>query len=265
MIGKEKMDSQKPMKVVILAGGLGTRLAEYTSDIPKPMVQIGGKPILWHIMNFYASYGFDDFYIALGYKGECIKEYFLNYATLNSDFTVDLATGSVQCLRQSKLSWKVTLVETGQNSMTGGRLKRMQPHLKDTFLLTYGDGLSNVNLKQLVRFHENQKRVVTVTAVRPTARFGELQIIDGQVTNFLEKPQTNVGWINGGFFVMEPSFLDSIEGDDTILEREPLENASKQGQLSAYQHDGFWQCMDTVRDLKSLEILWQEGKAPWKV
>ena len=253
------------MKVVILAGGLGTRLAEYTSDLPKPMVQIGGKPILWHIMNFYAAYGYDDFYIALGYKGECIKEYFLNYATLNSDFTVDLAAGHVQCLRQSQITWKVTLVETGQHSMTGGRLKRMQPYLDHTFLLTYGDGLSNVNLEQLVKFHQEKNRMITVTAVRPTARFGELEITNGQVTHFLEKPQTNVGWINGGFFVIEPAFLDLIEDDSTILEKEPLENAAKQGQLSAYQHDSFWHCMDTVRDLKSLETLWQTGDAPWKL
>ncbi len=251
------------MKVVILAGGLGTRLAEYTADLPKPMVQIGGKPILWHIMNFYASYGYDDFYIALGYKGGCVKEYFLNYATLQSDFTVDLATGHVQCLRKSQTSWKVTLVETGQHSMTGGRLKRMQPYLDDTFLLTYGDGLSNVNLEKLVRFHQHHKRLITVTAVRPTARFGELEIVEGQVTHFLEKPQTNVGWINGGFFVVEPSFLQQIEDDDTILEKQPLENAAKQGQLSAYQHDGFWHCMDTLRDLKSLEALWKTGDAPW--
>lgn len=254
------------MKVILLAGGFGTRLSEYTDVIPKPMVQIGGKPILWHIMQVYASYGHNDFYIALGYKAEAVKEYFLNYSTLNSDFTVDLATGNVKPLHSEKVDWHVTLIETGLNSMTGGRVKRIQPFIgNEPFLLTYGDGVANIDLDRLLAFHKSHGKMVTVTAVRPAARFGELELNDDVVTSFQEKPQLTQGWINGGYFVMQPDFFDLIEDDSTILEREPLEKASKMGELMAYRHEGFWQSMDTKRDRDMLEELWQLDIAPWKI
>ncbi|MEO0488535.1 MAG: glucose-1-phosphate cytidylyltransferase [Cyanobacteria bacterium P01_A01_bin.123] len=253
------------MKVIILAGGLGSRLAEYTEVIPKPMVPIGGKPMLWHIMKTYAYFGHKDFYVALGYKAEVIKEYFLHYRTLNANFTVDLGTGAVTPHQLDKIDWRVTLVETGLHSMTGGRVKRMQSYIgNETCLLTYGDGVSDLDLDQLVAFHKSHGKLVTVTAVHPGARFGELQIQQAQVTSFQEKPQTGQGWINGGYFVIEPGFFELIEGDHTILEREPLEQASQLGELMAYQHNGFWQCMDTKRDRDNLEAVWQSGKAPWK-
>ena len=255
------------MKTVILAGGFGTRLSEYTDIKPKPMVEIGGQPILWHIMNIYSHCGFNDFVIALGYKGEVIKEYFLNYYSLKSDFTIDLTNGKANYLHKKMMDWKVTLIDTGLNSMTGGRIKRLQKYIGDeTFMLTYGDGVANVNINKLVEFHTNHGKMATITAVHPAARFGELVISKEQdVISFKEKPQITKGWINGGFFVLEPEFFDLIEGDSTVLEEEPLERAAEAGELKAYLHDGFWQCMDTVRDRKVLEDLWGTGKAYWKV
>ena len=252
------------MKVIILAGGFGTRLSEYTESIPKPMVPIGGKPILWHIMNSYADYGHNDFYVALGYKAEVIKEYFLNYRTLNADFTVDLENGMLTTHQLDEVDWKVTLVETGLHSMTGGRVKRMESYIgSDTCLLTYGDGVSDVNMEQLIAFHNSHGKMVTVTAVHPGARFGEIEIEEEHVISFQEKPQTGQGWINGGYFVIEPEFFSLIQDDKTILEQEPLERAAQLGELMAFQHDGFWQCMDTKRDNDMLEKYWREGNAPW--
>lgn len=253
------------MKTIILAGGFGTRLAEYTSLIPKPMVEIGGHPILWHIMNIYSSYGYNDFIIALGYKGEVIKDYFLNYYALNSDFEVDLSDGSISYIKEKKRNWKVTLVDTGSNSMTGGRVKRLQEYIgNNTFMLTYGDAVADINIKELVEFHKANKKIGTVTSVRPTARFGELSINDNNIVDsFQEKPQTTQGWINGGFFVFEPDFFDFIKNDGTILEREPLETLSKQNNLAAYKHSGFWQSMDTLRDRNILEDIWASENAPW--
>ena len=253
------------MKVIVLAGGFGSRLSEYTETLPKPMVRIGGKPILWHIMKTYAHYGHTNFYIALGYKAEVIKEYFLHYKTMNADFTVDLGEGTVTSHQLDELDWKVTLVDTGLHTMTGGRVRRMKPYIgNETCLLTYGDGLSNVDLKKLITFHKSHGKMVTVTAVHPGARFGELEMKEEQVTSFQEKPQTGQGWINGGYFVIEPDFLDLIPEDQTILEREPLERASQMGELMAFHHKGFWKCMDTKRDHDNLEEFWNSGKAPWK-
>ena len=253
------------MKVILLAGGFGTRLSEYTESLPKPMVMIGGKPILWHIMNSYAHFGHKDFYIALGYKAEKVKEYFLHYRTMNANFTMDLGTGEVTPLQLDAIDWKVTLVDTGLHSMTGGRVKRMKQYVGETTcLLTYGDGVSNVDLEQLIAFHKSHGKMVTVTAVHPGARFGELEIHGEKVTSFQEKPQIGEGWINGGYFVIEPEFFDLIEYDQTILEKEPLERAAQMGELMAFQHKGFWQCMDTKRDRDNLEEIWHSGKAPWK-
>lgn len=255
------------MKIVILAGGFGTRLAEYTNVIPKPMVEVGGRPILWHIMNIYASHGYNDFVIALGYKGEMIKEYFLNYYSLNSDFTVDLENGDINHIHKKAVDWKVTLIDTGLNTMTGGRLKRLKEHIGDEpFMLTYGDGVADVNITELVKFHKQHGKMTTVTAVHPAARFGELVVSDKQeVLSFKEKPQTTQGWINGGFFVFQPEFLDLIESDSTVLEESPLENVANMGELKCYYHDSFWQCMDTVRDRNLLEDLWTRNMAPWRV
>ena len=252
------------MKVIILAGGFGTRLAEYTNLIPKPMVEVGGKPILWHIMQSYAYFGHKDFYLALGYKAEVIKEYFLNYRSLNADFSVDLATGKVNFHQVDHVDWKVTLVNTGESSMTGERVKRMKSFIgNETFMLTYGDGLADINLKKLLAFHKEHGKMVTVTAVRPSARFGEIKIKGDNVIDFQEKPQMHEGWINGGYFVIEPDFFDFINGENPLLERGPLETAAKAGELMAYKHESFWQCMDTKRDLELLESLWIRG-APWK-
>lgn len=255
------------MKTVILAGGFGTRLSEYTDLVPKPMVEIGGQPILWHIMNIYAHYGYNDFVVALGYKGEVIKEYFLNYYSLKSDFSIDLSNGSANYIQKKTMDWKVTLVDTGSGSMTGGRVKRLQEFIGDeTFMLTYGDGVANIDIAKLVEFHRSHGKMATITAVHPAARFGELVISrENNVMSFKEKPQTAQGWINGGFFVLEPEFLDLIEGDTTVLEEGPLEHAARSGELKAYLHDEFWQCMDTIRDKNVLEELWQTGKARWKV
>ena len=251
------------MKVVLLAGGLGSRLSEFTQVIPKPMIPVGSKPILWHVMNTYAKDGHTDFFVALGYKAEVIKDYFLNYRALNSDFTINLETGDIDSHQIEKTDWSVTLVNTGESSMTGGRLKRMKRFVgAETFLLTYGDGLADVNIDSLVSFHRKHGKMITMTAVRPSARFGELELDGDKVKNFQEKPQMHDGWINGGFFVIEPEFFNLIDGDLTLLEREPLELAAKAGQLMAYRHDGFWQCMDTKRDHELLESLWEKG-APW--
>ena len=253
------------MKVIILAGGFGTRLSEYTDVIPKPMVSIGGKPILWHIMKTYAHYGHKDFYVALGYKAEVIKEYFLNYRALNSDFTVDLASGYISPSQTDLVDWKVTLVHTGDNSMTGGRVRRMKQFVgNETCLLTYGDGVADIDIDALLSFHRQHGKLVTVTAVRPAARFGELELDGARVESFREKPQLHEGWINGGYFVVEPEFFDLIDSDATLLEREPLERATQRGELMAYRHDGFWHCMDTKRDHELLESMWLND-APWRV
>jgi glucose-1-phosphate cytidylyltransferase len=254
------------VKIVILAGGLGTRLAEETTVRPKPMVEIGGFPILWHIMNGYAHHGFNDFIVALGYKGELIKDYFLRYRLLAANMTVDLATGKIKSFSAPPEDWKVHLVDTGHNTLTGGRLHRLEPLLrsKKTFMATYGDGVSNVDLKKLLEFHRKHKKLATVTAVRPPARFGTMEFDGDRVVDFKEKPQTDGGWINGGFFVFEPRVFDYLSGDQTVLEAAPLEKLARDGQLMAYKHDDFWQCMDTVRDRNSLEELWQSGKPPWK-
>jgi len=229
------------MKTIILAGGLGTRLSEYTNSIPKPMVEVGGKPMLWHIMNLYAKYNYKDFSVALGYKGEIIKEYFSN----------------------KHKDWNVDLIDTGKNTMTGGRVKRLQKYIgKETCMLTYGDGIADVNINSLLAFHKSHKKLITVTAVRIPARFGAIKMKDNKVISFKEKSKLDEGWINGGFFVIEPDFFDFIDGDSTYLERDPLEKAVKEGELCAYKHNGFWQCMDTKRDKDNLEEIYEKG-APW--
>ena len=253
------------MKVVILAGGLGTRLAEETEVRPKPMVEIGGRPILWHLMKIYAHYGFNEFFIALGYKGEMIKRYFLDYFTLNGSLTLQLANGGVQKHAARCEDWTVHLMDTGMATQTGGRLKRLEPHLGgETFMLTYGDGLSNIDLNELLRFHRSHGRLATVTAVRPPARFGGLVLEDGLAVGFTEKPQIGEGWINGGFFIFEPRVFDYLDGDATNLEADALPRLAADRQMAAYQHEGFWQCMDTLREKQLLEALWLNDK-PWKV
>ena len=257
---------QNNTKVVILAGGLGTRLAEETDVIPKPMVEIGGRPILWHIMKYYAHYGFKEFFINLGYKGEIVKRHFLDYYALDGSMTISLSNGDVQVHNKECEDWMVHLMDTGLQTLTGGRVKRLEPWLQDeTLMVTYGDGVSDIDLHDLLRFHRSHGRLATVTAVRPPARFGGL-IFDGDmVAEFTEKPQAGEGWINGGFLVFEPGIFDYLEGDDTSLEADTLERVAADGQLAAYRHDGFWQCMDTLRDVRLLESLWQDGNAPWKV
>jgi glucose-1-phosphate cytidylyltransferase len=254
------------MKVVILCGGLGTRLSEETHLRPKPMVAIGDRPILWHIMNSYSHYGYNEFLLALGYKSHVIKEYFLNFHSLNSDLRVDLKSGSVEYLRKARTDWQLDMIDTGEQTQTGGRVKRLQSQLTSTFMLTYGDGVSNVGIQALLRFHKAHGKIATVTGVRPPARFGEM-VIDGgeQVVEFREKPQTTQGWINGGFFVFEPEIFNYLDDDDSVLEREPMERLARDGQLMAYKHDSFWQCVDTLRDLRMLEDMWRTGDAPWKV
>jgi len=254
------------MKVVILAGGLGTRLSEETVVRPKPMVEIGGRPILWHIMQIYAAAGFDDFVIASGYKGEVIREYFHLFAVRHSDYRLRLRDGALEWLNERAPDWLVSMVDTGMTTMTGGRLRRLRPTLGDqTFMLTYGDGVGNIDIAALLAFHRAHGRLATVTAVRPPARFGGLTLDGDTVSEFSEKPQTGEGWINGGFFVFEPAIFDHLVDDETILERMPLERLSEQRQLMAYRHDGFWQPMDTLRDRQLLESLWASGAAPWKV
>lgn len=255
------------LKVVILAGGYGTRLSEETVNIPKPMVEIGGKPILWHIMKIYSHYGYNDFIICLGYKGYIIKEYFMNYFMHMSDITVDLSNGGIKVHNSKAENWKVTLVDTGLDTMTGGRIKRIKDHLNgERFMLTYGDGVGDVNINSLVKFHESHGKLATMTAVQPSGRFGALRINDDKkVVSFVEKPAGDGAWINGGFFVLEPQVIDYIEDDNTTWEREPLENLTKESQLFAYKHEGFWRPMDTLRDKIELERLWSTKEAPWKV
>ncbi|MBR3633606.1 MAG: glucose-1-phosphate cytidylyltransferase [Bacteroidaceae bacterium] len=253
------------MKTIILAGGFGTRLSEYTKLIPKPMVEIGGKPIIWHIMNHYARHGYKDFVVALGYKGEVIKNYFLQYYAQNNDFTIDLSNGAVNYINEYTRDWRVTLVDTGAGSMTGGRVLRLKNIIgNEDFMLTYGDAVSNVDISQLVQRYKQAGKLAMVTAVHPTARFGELQVDeDDFVRSFKEKPQVNQGWINGGFFVLSPKVFDYIENDYTTFEAEPLERLAAEGQLKTYRHEGFWQCMDTARDRDMLNKMWDEGNAPW--
>jgi glucose-1-phosphate cytidylyltransferase len=254
------------MKTIILAGGLGTRLAEETDIKPKPMVEIGGRPILWHVMKIYASQGFSDFFIALGYKGEVIKKYFLDYYTLNGSMKINLSTGETETLERESEDWKVHLIETGLSSMTGGRVKRFEPFLKnETFMVTYGDGVGDIDLKKVLEFHRSHGKLATVTAVHPPARFGELLIGENDTAGFSEKPQTGEGWINGGFLIFEPQVFDYLPGDESVMEKDALENLANEGQLVAYKHYGFWQCMDTLRDKNMLEKLWEKGNAPWKV
>ncbi len=255
------------MKVIILAGGLGTRLQEETSVKPKPMVEIGGQPILWHIMNGYAAHGFNEFIVALGYKSEVIKNYFLNFHDFRKDLTIDLHDGRIDAHSGETENWTVHLIDTGTNTQTGGRLKRLAKWVGDgTFMMTYGDGVGDIDIKALVAQHCRLGKLATVTAVHPPSRFGELVISeDHQVSRFDEKPQTGQGWINGGFFVLEPQVLDYIGDDAVPWEREPLQRLAAEGQLTAYEHNGFWQCMDTLRDVQLLEKLWTDGNAPWKI
>jgi glucose-1-phosphate cytidylyltransferase len=254
------------MKAVILAGGLGSRISEETHLKPKPMIEIGGKPVLWHIMKHYSAHGINDFVICCGYKGYVIKEYFANYFLHMSDVTFDMQGNKMEVHQQSVEPWRVTLVDTGDNTMTGGRLKRVRGYLGDEdFCFTYGDGLSTVNITELVAFHRKQKKLATLTGVQPPGRFGVLNLKGESVTSFEEKPHGEGAWINGGFFVLSPKVIDLIEGDATVWEREPMERLAHDGQLSAYLHSGFWHAMDTLRDKNHLEALWQSGKAPWKV
>jgi len=254
------------LKVGILAGGVGSRLTEETEIKPKPMVEIGGRPIIWHVMRQYAHYGFKDFVIALGYKGEYIKKYMVDYSALTGNLKVNLKTGQVDMHGGYRPDWSVELVDTGIVTLTGGRIKRLKPYLgNETFMLTWGDGVSDVNLRDLLAFHKKHGKLATLTAVRPPARFGHLKFDGDKVSSFEEKPQTAEGWINGAFFVLEPGVFDYIDGDDTQWEKEPMERLAADGQLMAYRHTSFWQCMDTLRDKRLLEDLWYRGNAPWKV
>jgi glucose-1-phosphate cytidylyltransferase len=253
------------MQVVILAGGLGTRISEESASRPKPMIEIGGRPILWHIMKIYAHYGFNDFIICLGYKSYVIKEFFANYLLHMSDVTIDIAGNKIETHRHSAEPWRVTLVETGEATQTGGRLKRVAPYIKGDFFMTYGDGVASVDIDKLLLGHKNHGVAATITSVQPPGRFGALQIEQGKVTAFHEKPMGDGGEINGGFFVLSPSVLTRIKGDETLWEKEPLEGLARDGELGVYKHDGFWQPMDTLRDKVHLESLWAEGRAPWKV
>ena len=254
------------MKVVILAGGYGTRLSEETGVQPKPMVEIGGKPILWHIMKLYEKHGLNSFVLALGYKGEFIKDYFMNYHARSSNVTTHLKSGEIEYSNPTTEDWKVSMIDTGQESQTGGRLLRLKTYLKPkgSFMLTYGDGLSNVDLTALIKFHRSHGRIATVTAVRPSARFGDLNIVDNLVEHFKEKPQAGEGWINGGFFIFEPEIFDFIDNDLTILEKSPLERLAEMGELMAFKHHGYWQSMDTLREKESLQELWDSGEVPWQ-
>lgn len=254
------------MKVAILAGGVGSRLSEETQVKPKPMVEIGARPILWHIMKHYAHFGLSDFVIALGYKGEYIKKYFVDFCSLESNLTVKIAAGTVtRHENNNHPDWNVELIDTGVATLTGGRIKRLQPYIgNNPFMLTWGDGVSNVDLNKLLEFHRSHGKLATVTAVRPPARFGHMTFDGDHVLEFSEKPQAAEGWINGAFFVIEPQVFDFIEGDSTQWEKEPMERLAREGQLMAYRHEDFWQCMDTLRDKVLLESLWQKGEAPWK-
>jgi len=254
------------MNVVILAGGLGTRLAEETEVRPKPMVEVGGRPLLWHILKHYAHHDFLDFYVALGYRGDVIKRYFADYASLSGSIRVDLAASRVAPYDVSADRWRMNLMETGAETNTGGRVKRLQPYLaRETFLLTYGDGVCDVDLKALLAFHRSHGKIATMTAVRPPSRFGAIEFDGDRIQGFMEKPQTGEGWINGGFMVFEPALFDFLTGDACSLEADALERVAGEGQLMGFRHEGFWQCMDTMRDKRYLDALWQSGKAPWKV
>lgn len=253
------------MKAVILAGGLGTRLSEETIIKPKPMVEIGGHPILWHIMKIYSCFGINDFVICLGYKGYMIKEYFANYCLHMSDITFDMATGKMEIHQNTAEPWRVTLVDTGEQSMTGGRLKRVKKYIDDTFCMTYGDGVANVNIRNLVEFHKAQNCYATVTAIQPPGRFGHMEFNGNKVTRFHEKPSGDGSWVNGGFFVLEPEVLNYIDGDSSIWEADALEALASDGQLAVYKHSGFWHPMDTLRDKNYLENLWTQNKAAWKL
>jgi glucose-1-phosphate cytidylyltransferase len=255
------------MKVVILAGGLGTRLSEETVLKPKPMVEIGGMPILWHIMKTYSNYGFNDFVVCLGYKGFVVKEYFANYFIHKSDVTMDLKTNSVEVHDTQAEPWKITLVDTGDNSMTGGRIKRIQKHIgNETFMLTYGDGVADININTLVDFHKKNNKYCTVTAVQPSGRFGLLNINEeNQVNSFFEKPKGDGSWINGGYFVCEPQIFDFIDGDETVWEKNPMERIATEGQMCAFKHQGFWRPMDTLKDKMDLNDMWNQNNAPWKI
>ena len=255
------------MKAVILAGGFGTRLSEETTIKPKPMVEIGGKPILWHIMNIYAAQGINEFIIALGYKGEYIKEYFLNFYAINNDITIDLASGETIVHDGNQPNWKIHLVDTGLYTQTGGRLKRLKDWIgkDEVFMMTYGDGVADIDLKKLVEFHKSHGKLATVTTVKAPARFGRIAFNGDQIREFYEKPQAAEGWINGGYFVLHPKVLDYIRGDNDIWERDPIERLAHAGQLMGYRHYGFWSCMDTLKEKNYLENLWNSGKAPWKI
>ncbi|MBH49044.1 MAG: glucose-1-phosphate cytidylyltransferase [Halobacteriovorax sp.] len=254
------------MKVVILAGGYGTRISEESDFKPKPMIDIGGKPIIWHIMKHYSSYGFNEFVLLLGYKSYVIKEYFANYYLHNSDVTIDTAKKSIEVHNNYSENWKITLLETGLDTMTGGRVKRAKDYIgNEPFFLTYGDGVSDVNIKDLLKFHKEHGKKLTMTAIQPEGKFGALKIEDtNKVSSFLEKPKGDGAWINGGFFVCEPSVIDTIEGDTTVFEKQPLESLAKSGELYSYKHHGFWKCMDTLRDKNHLNEMWSSASAPWK-
>ena len=255
------------MKIVILAGGKGTRLSEYTKQIPKPMVQIGSRPIIWHIMNYYSNWGFKEFVIALGYKGRLIKEYFYNYSKLNSNLQINLQNGNLDYLDSSNIDWKVSLIDTGLETATGGRIKRLSKYLssEDNFMFTYGDGLSNINIKELIKCHNKQQKLLTISAVHPPARFGELSISEENLLkSFKEKPQMQTGWINGGFFIANKKIIEFIESDDEMFEREPIQRLIDEGEVNIYKHSGFWKCMDNRRDKDQLTQIWDSGNAPWK-
>lgn len=258
------------MKVVLLAGGFGTRLSEETDLRPKPMLEIGGKPMLWHIMKIYSHYGFNEFIVCCGYKAYMIKQYFVDYYSHNADMTVDLSTNDIQVHHSAAEPWKVTLIDTGLNTMTGGRIKRIKEYLNpgEPFMMTYGDGVADIDIPALVKFHQEQKKKVTVTVVQPSGRFGSINFDEknpNRVASFVEKPKGDLSWISGGFFVLEPEVLDYIDGDDTIFERKPLETLANEGQMMAYHHHGFWRPMDTQREKRELEEMWENNKAPWKI
>jgi glucose-1-phosphate cytidylyltransferase len=253
------------MKAVLLAGGLGTRISEESASRPKPMIEVGGKPILWHIMKMYSAHGINEFVVCCGYKGYVIKEYFANYFLHQSDVTIDMANNSIEVHHKKAEPWKVTLVDTGEQTQTGGRLKRVADYIDGDFCMTYGDGVGSVDLTALLKFHRDHGKLATMTAVQPPGRFGALQLNGNQIESFLEKPQGDGGWINGGFFVLNPKVLEQISSDATLWEQEPLQNLAKQGELQAFFHSGFWQPMDTLRDKNHLETLWASGNAPWKM
>jgi glucose-1-phosphate cytidylyltransferase len=253
------------MKVVILAGGYGTRLSEETEILPKPMIEIGGRPLLWHLMKGFAEQGFNEFVVALGYKGEVIKKFFMHYADTVSDLHIDLGTGKTERQSEIREDWKIDLVDTGQDTMTGGRLRKLRGHLDDSFIFTYGDGLATVDIPKLVEFHRKHGKLATVTAVQPPSKFGMLQLDGNSVRKFAEKPADTTSYINGGFFVLEPEAIDRVEADDMPWEREPCESLAADGQLQAYVHDGYWQCVDTLHELRLLRNAWNDGEAPWKI